>query len=134
MTRIQYIVLIAIAATLIMLCRVEVMRGEDPRSANKEALTRDLTNLAYRAQDYSRRPASKGGGEGSFAGLTANAAGLAKLTSKATNSNGTFSISTAGSAVTVVLHASGTQMGTDGAYLSIDATVLPDSISITYNN
>src|SRR5437867_9112345 len=114
MNRTQYTVLMAIAATLITLCWVEVMRGEDPRTANKEALTRDLMNLALRAQDYYRRPHSKLGGEGSFVLLTSNADGLAKLTSKPSNSNGTFSIMTAGDATHVVLHAVGTQIGADG--------------------
>ena len=79
MNRTQYTVLMAITATLITLCWVEVMRGEDPRSANKEALTRDLMNLALRAQDYYHRPQSRGGGQESFVELTANYDGLAKL-------------------------------------------------------
>lgn len=128
MSRVQWLVLIAIGAILITLCCVEVMRGEDPRSANKEALARDLQNLALRAQDYYHRPISKVGGQGSFTGLT-----LAKLTSKPTNANGYFSISTV-SATCAVLHGIGTQKGTDGALLSVDIQVFADSTYMQFNN
>ena len=110
------------------------MFSDNAVSANKDAVTNDLVNLASRAQQYYRRPASLGCGEGSFVGLTANAAGLAKLTSKATNSNGTYSVGTAGSATTVVLHGNGTEKGTDGSVLSIDMSVFPDSTAVTFNN
>jgi hypothetical protein len=134
MSRVQWLMLIAIGAFLITLCCVEVMRGEDPRSANKEALARDLQNLALRAQDYYSRPMSKGGGQGSFTGLTADAAGLAKLTSKATNADGTFSILTAGNATSIELQGIGTQIGTDGCLLSVDLQVFADSTYMTFNN
>src|SRR4030067_1041801 len=65
-------------------------------SANRDAVTNDLVNLAARAQQYYRRPTALGGGGGSFAGLTANSDGLKKLTNRATNANGTYSIQTAG--------------------------------------
>src|SRR5512134_1075091 len=70
-------------------------------SANKDAVTNDLVNLASRAQQFYRRPTALGGGQGSFVLLTADAAGLAKLTSKPINSNGTYSILNAGTATTV---------------------------------
>ena len=66
--------------------------------------------------------------------LTADAAGLANLTSKPTNSNGTYQISTAGHATSVVLRGLGTQKGSDGTLLSFDITVLADSTSIVFNN
>jgi hypothetical protein len=110
------------------------MRGEDPVTANREALTRDLTNLALRAQDFYHRPYSKGGGQGSFVWLTADASGLARLTPKPMSSNGWFSILTAGTATSVVLRGLGTQRGTDGNPLIFDITVLADSTSIVFNN
>jgi hypothetical protein len=134
MTRVQNLVLIPIAAVLITLCCAGVVRGEDPAMANKEAVTRDLTNLALRAQDFYHRPAAKGGGQGSFALLTADAAGLAKLTSKPTNSNGTYSIMTAGTATSVVIRGTGTAKGTDGNYLCIDIVVFADSSYMIFNN
>jgi len=102
-------------------------------SANKDAVTNDLVNLASRAQQFYRRPTALGGGQGSFVLLDAGT-GLSKLTSKPTNSNGTYSILTPGTATSVVLHGQGTEKGTDGNYLSIDMTVLADSTSVVFNN
>ena len=133
MKRVQNLVLIPIAAVLITMCSVEVVRGEDPAMANKEALTRDLTNLALRAQDFYYRPTAKGGGQGSFVLLDAGT-GMSRLTSKPTNSNGTYSILTAGTATNVVIHGNGTAKGTDGNYLSVDMTVFADSTSVVFNN
>ena len=134
MTRVQWLVLIAIAALLVSLCWVEVMRGEDPITANKEALVKDLTNLALRAQDYYHLPLSKGGGQGSFCGLTANSAGLAKLTSKPANGDGTFAIHTAGDGTTVELWGFGTQKGTDGCLLLVTILIFADSTYVTFTN
>lgn len=103
-------------------------------SANKDAVTNDLVNLASRAQQYYRRPAALGGGQGSFVGLTADGPGLAKLTSKATNSNGTYSILTAGTATSVVLQGIGTEKGSDGNLLKIQMSVFADSTNVTFTN
>ncbi|MEK7671229.1 MAG: hypothetical protein AAB344_03305, partial [Bacteroidota bacterium] len=65
-------------------------------SANRDAVTNDLVNLASRAQQFYRRPSALAGGGNSFVGLTADGPGLAKLTSKSTNANGTYSVITAG--------------------------------------
>ena len=110
------------------------MFSDNAVSANKDAVTNDLVNLASRAQQFYRRPTALGGGQGSFVILTADVAGLAKLTSKATNSNGTYKIKTAGTATQVVLNGLGTEKGTDGNALNIDMTVLADSTSVTFNN
>jgi Tfp pilus assembly protein PilE len=99
-------------------------------SANKDAVTNDLVNLASRAQQYYRRPTALGGGQGSFVGIDA----LSKLTSKPTNSNGTYALVGVGTATQVVIHGQGTEKGTDGAYLSITMTVLADSTSVAFAN
>ncbi len=74
------------------------MFSDNAISANRDAVSNDLVNLAARAQQYYRRPTALGGGGNSFVGLTADAAGLAKLTNMGTtgNSNGTYSITAAG--------------------------------------
>jgi hypothetical protein len=133
MRRIRYLVLTATASFAIAICCVEVMRGEDPVMANKEAVTKDLTILALRAQDFYHRPASKGGGQGSFVLLDAGI-GFSKLASKPVNPNGTYSILTAGTATEVVIHGQGTERGTNGVSLSIDMHVLPDSTWCVFNN
>lgn len=134
MKQVQYVVVIVFVAVLVVVCSVEVMRAEDPNMANREALLRDLTNLAVRAQDYYHRPMSKGGGQGEFSGLTASAAGLAKLTSKSTNSNGSFSIITAGDGTSVELLGLGTQIGTDGSPIYISILIFADSTYATFAN
>jgi len=110
------------------------MFSDNAVSANKDAVTNDLVNLASRAQQFYRRPTALGGGQGAFTGLTADATGLGKLTSKPTNSNGTYSIITAGDASHVKLHGVGTEKGTDGNLLSIDMDVLADSTYVKFNN
>jgi len=103
------------------------MFSDNAISANRDAVTNDLVNLASRAQQYYRRPASMGGGEGSFVGLTADVTGLARLTSKPQNSNGTYSIRTLGNDSTVVLAGIGTEKAGDGSLVEIEMTVKPDS-------
>ncbi len=134
MTRIQWLIVIAIAILLISLCWVEVMRGDDPTTANREALERDLRNLALRAQDFWHRPMLEGGGEGSFLGLTADAVGLRKLTSYGQNGDGWFSVMTAGDVNSVELKGVGIQVGTNGSPVEIHALVLADSMYMTYIN
>ena len=102
-------------------------------SANRDAVTNDLVNLASRAQQYYRRPASMGGGEGSFVGLSADVAGLQKLTSKPRNSNGRYWIETAGSATQVVLHAMGREVAGPGATDTVEIQMTVKSDSATAN-
>ena len=99
-------------------------------SANRDALTNDLVNLGARAQQYYRRPIALSGGGGSFVGLTADAAGLAKLTSQPTNSNGTYNIATAGDANQLVLRGIGTEKY-GGQLVEVTATILQDSLATT---
>jgi hypothetical protein len=61
---------------------------ESPQAEmNRDLVSNDLTNLAFRAQQYFRRPQDLGGGGGSFATIT-----IDKLTSKPANANGTYSV------------------------------------------
>ena len=87
------------------------MFGASAASANLEAVSNDLLNLASRAQQHYVKPTGMGGGGNSFAGLTADAAGLKKLTSKASNDNGTYSITGAGTADKVTITGVGNQDG-----------------------
>jgi Tfp pilus assembly protein PilE len=88
------------------------MFSDSATSANRDAVSNDLVNLAARAQQYYRRPASLGGGGNSFVGLTADAAGLAKLTNMASgkNANGTYTIQAAGTANQVTIQGVGTEL------------------------
>ena len=104
-------------------------------SSNLEAVTGDLLNLASRAQQYYVKPSGLGGGGNSFSGLTANAAGIEKLTPKASNDNGTYSISTAGNGTSVTLQGVGTQDGDgDGTNCTVRITVFSDSLATSIVN
>jgi hypothetical protein len=104
-------------------------------SANRDAVTNDLVNLAARAQQYYRRPTALGGGGGSFTGLTANTAGLQKLTNRASNANGAYTIKTAGDDTKVVLQGVGTELadGTNPVTMEIHVfTTRSDSVVILH--
>jgi len=92
------------------------MFSDNAVNANRDAVSNDLVNLAARAQQYYRRPTALGGGGNSFVGLTADAAGLSKLTNMpgGANANGTYSITTAGTANQVTVQGVGTETAPDG--------------------
>ena len=94
-------------------------------STNRDAISDDLISLAGRAQQYYRRPLSMGGGGSSFIGLTADAAGLQKLTSLpgGKDGNGTYSIVVAGTANQVVLEGIGIEITADGSPVTMDIYV-----------
>lgn len=85
-------------------------------SANRDAVSHDLVNLALRAHTYYRRPLQQNGGGGSFVGLSANAEGLAKITNLpgGKNGNGTYSIFSEGTLTDIVLEGIGTEVTPDG--------------------
>ncbi len=99
---------------------------DDAVNANRDAVTNDLVDLASRAQQYFRRPAASGGGGNSFAGLTADAAGLRKLTTKATNGNGVYAIQTAGTATGLVIRGVGTEQGDATNHITMEIHVFTD--------
>jgi Tfp pilus assembly protein PilE len=108
------------------------MFNDQAASSNLDAVTADLVNLASRAQQHFRRPTAMGGGGGSFALLTNNAAGLAYLTTQPTNDNGTYSISTAGNATSVTLQGVGVEDGDgDGVNCTARIQVWADSVALS---
>jgi len=92
---------------------------------NRSAVIADLTTLAAKAQQYYTKPVSLGGGGNSFVGLTADATGIGILASVAftSNANGTYTVKTAGTATTVVLHGVGKTALSDGTFPSYDMAV-----------
>jgi hypothetical protein len=98
-------------------------------SANRDAVTNDLVNLASRAQQYYRRPTALGGGEGKFDGLT-----FKMLTSMpgGKNPNGTFALASGNTGQgPVILTATGTEIGFDGtSKVKLQMQVWPDSAKI----
>jgi hypothetical protein len=61
-------------------------------SANRDAVTNDLVQLAAKSQQFFRKPVSLGGGGNSFTLITGDAPGMALLVSTAfsNNDNGTY--------------------------------------------
>jgi Tfp pilus assembly protein PilE len=99
---------------------------DDAVNANRDAVTNDLVDLASRAQQYFRKPAALGGGGNSFAGLTADAAGLRKLTNQAKNANGIYAIQTAGTATGLVIQGIGTEHGDATNFITMEIHVFTD--------
>jgi type II secretory pathway pseudopilin PulG len=112
------------------------MFSDSAVNANRDALTNDLVNLASRAQQYFRRPTSLGGGGSTFNGLTADAAGIAKLTNKPLNGNGSYTITTAGTTTTgtaafIAIEGYGNETGTDGTTpVKVHIKVFPSTDSV----
>lgn len=104
-------------------------------SENRDAVTHDLLNLAGRAQQYFRRATVMGGGGNSFAGLTADLAGIRKLTNSPNTANGTYTIQTAGTGTQLVIqgvgkeYSEGTDFVTVQIYVFYDGT---DSVVVVH--
>jgi Tfp pilus assembly protein PilE len=111
------------------------MFNDQAANSNLDSVTADLMNLASRAQQHYRRPTAMGGGGGSFALLTANAAGLAYLTTQPNNENGTYTISTAGNATSVTVQGVGKTDGDgDGTNCTATVQVFDDSTFLSVAN
>jgi Tfp pilus assembly protein PilE len=105
-------------------------------SASRDAVTNDLVQLAAKAQQYYRKPASLGGGGNSFVTITQDAAGMALLVSTAmsNNDNGTYTVSTGASAATVVFTGVGKTEVSAGVYPTYRCIVSAASFSIAKDN
>jgi len=95
-------------------------------NANRDAVTNDLVNLAARAQQFYRRPTALGGGGNSFVGLTADAAGLTKLTNRSSNANGGYAIESAGTSTGVVIRGIGTEHSDASNFVTMEIHVFND--------
>ncbi len=92
------------------------MFSDNAVSANRDAVSNDLVNLAARAQQYYRRPEALGGGGGDFLGLS-----LDKLTNMpgGKNANGTYTLGTVAQH-SCIIRGTGTEMGADGTALVME--------------
>jgi len=111
------------------------MFSDSAVSANRDALTNDLTNLAARAQQYYRRPSILGGGGNSFSNLTTSSISL--LTNKPVNGNGSYFIEQAGTGTgttaMVVLQGIGTELN-NGSPVAVHVFVYADHDSMVVIN
>ena len=89
------------------------MFNDSAVSANRDAVTNDLINLASRAQQFYRRPTALGGGGGSFATLTdISQIAKTKKGSALVNGNGSYTLATGNP---VLITGVGTEYGMDPA-------------------
>jgi Tfp pilus assembly protein PilE len=133
----QQLLLIVLSVVIVGIATVVgfQMFADNAAEANMNAVTNDLLSLAGRAQQFYLKPASMGGGGQSFVGLTADSAGIGRLTSSPTNDNGEYSIQTAGTNAQVVIRGVGVEDGDgDGTDVTIDVTVQPDNITTSIVN
>jgi hypothetical protein len=86
--------------------------------ANRDDIQRDLVEISGKAMKYYFSSRTVGGGGHSFVGLTADAAGMAKLVTPAfaDNEHGTYTISTAGDGALVIIQGVGKVQLPDGTY------------------
>ncbi len=109
------------------------MFQDNALSSNRDAVQTDLATLAVKAQEYFRKPASLGGGGNSFAGLTADSAGIEILVSTAFahNANGDYSVKTAGTATQVIFEGVGKTAIDASTFPTYDCTVTASGYNIT---
>ena len=105
-------------------------------SANRDAVTNDLVQLAAKSQQFFRKPVSLGGGGNSFTLITGDAPGMALLVSTAfsNNDNGTYTISTAGTGgatAEVTFTGIGKTAQADGSFPSYQCVVTAAGYTIT---
>jgi hypothetical protein len=103
-------------------------------SANRDAVTNDLVNLAARAQQFYRRPTSLGGGQNSFDDLGTDMSKLVNGASGATwtNPNGTYTLESA-AGDQAVISGEGTEK-VNSSPVKVTCTVTPDSIKTVVDN
>jgi hypothetical protein len=81
--------------------------------ANKDAITNDLNNIMANAYQYRIRTSSMGGGNNSYAGY-------AIPTRLSSNSNATYTITTAGTATTIGITGTSSSVASSTVVASID--------------
>jgi hypothetical protein len=102
-------------------------------ATNRDEISNDLVQFGASAQKYYRRPATLGGGNNSFGGLT-----MTRVTSKPTNPNGTYVLTpdpVPASAASVTITGIGIEMGVNGSSpVQMTMTVSADSLLIVTDN
>jgi Tfp pilus assembly protein PilE len=97
-------------------------------SANRDAITADLTNLSAMAQQFYRKPVALGGGGNVFTGWTVPA-------NLSQTANMSAAVTPTVAAQTVTLVAVGTETGTNGtSNTKVTVVVTPTGITTTINN
>ena len=108
-----------------------VLMSDQSTSTNRDSLSSDMVVLGARVQSFYRKPASYGGGDHSFAGLT-----LDKVIRDTSNANGSIVlVGSPSDQGPVRIHATGRNTGNDRINpLKIEMLVFPDTISLVNLN
>lgn len=133
----QQLLLIVLSVVIVGIATVVgfQMFSDSAAEANMNAVTNDLLSLAGRAQQYYAKPTQMGGGGGSFAGISADSAGMALLTSTPSNANGAYSVSEAGDATDIKIQGVGQEDGDgDGTNVTVEVTVTSANITTAVLN
>ena len=102
------------------------MFTDQAAASNRDAISNDLVNFASKAQEYVRRPATLGGGGGSFMAFT--------LPGTRNNADGAFDIS-ARSPRSIDIQGVGIELGYDAANpVKVVMTVTLDSVKVVEIN
>jgi hypothetical protein len=112
------------------------MFNDSATSANRDAVTNDLVNLASRAQQFYRRPVTLGGGGNTFtpSGTSMTLTKIAKTTGTSwSNGNGSYSLGTV-TATQVLIVGQGTENAASGSPITVTMTVWADSAKVTGSN
>ena len=126
----QQLLLIAVGLVIvgIMIAVGITMFQDQSTSNNRDEVVNDLAHFAALARAYYRRPAVFGGGDRSFRGLT-----MARITSKPTNDNGTYTLSpdpVTATPVFITLTGVGIATGFDGTNVKVVMLVYADSMRV----
>lgn len=105
------------------------MFQDNALSATRDAMTADLVNLASKAQQYYRKPASLGGGGNSFTGIGTDVTVLVGA-AVATNDNATYSVSS-NSGTGIVFVGTGATEGAGGVLPVHMVTVAPSTYTVS---
>ena len=107
------------------------MFQDNALSATRDAMTADLVNLASKAQQYYRKPASLGGGGNSFGGITALSVIVG--TNVSNNDNALYTISATGTAGMTILGVGKTEISA-GSFPQHQVIVAPSTYTVSQLN
>jgi hypothetical protein len=123
------IIVIAVVIVGIAVAVGVTMFRDAAASSNRDQLVADLAQFGVRAQAFYRRPLTLGGGQNTFGGLT-----MAKLTARAGNMNGVYSLEpdpVTGTPLSIKLVGIGTETGLDGINpVKAVMLVFPDTMRV----
>ncbi len=101
--------------------------GKNAEQANKDAVANDLVSIAAQAQQVYRRPVQLGGTGGTFIGMTMTDIGIIPVSGTGfANANGTYSISTAGTALGIIFKGVPAEVNNPNLFIAVGKGAVSD--------